>query len=242
MKGKFKIDSVLIQNGQFAFAEQIPGRRQLLQVSFSRLSGYLTHISDMHYVWEMYPLQAVLTGRFMKRAPFHLRFVFPMRVKRDTFSFQGSLGGPASLKIFNPAVFPASGLKFTGGVLDGLTFSGSANSHYAVGTMTMLYHDMTFEAMKKKDTSRTNKFVSWGVNSFVRRNNPRKGKEKEAKSVALFFRRDVEKGFGNFFWKTLFSGMKATLIPSVNTMNLKNIQAVSPDTKEAKAQGKKTGR
>jgi hypothetical protein len=242
MKGKFKIDSVLIRNVHFAYAEQIPGRSHLLQVSFSYLSGYLVHLSDMASLWKKYPMQVDLEGRFMKRAPFHIRFVFPLWVKSDTFSFQGSIKGPVPFKIFNPAVFPASGLKFTGGTLTRMTFRGNANPRYATGTMTMLYHDMSFEAMKKKNSNSANKFISWGVNSFVRRNNPRKGKDKEVKSVSMFFQRDMEKGFGNLLWKTLFSGMKATMIPSVNTINRRNIQAVAPDKKEAKAQVKKTGR
>ena len=242
IKGKFKIDSVFIRNTLFTYAEKMPGRNQPLRISFNSLSGYVAHISDLPSVWKNIPLKVVVNALFMKQAPVHVQFIFPMWAKSDTFYFSGAIRGAVPFTIFNPAIFPASGLKFTHGTFLKMTFRGGANPSYSKGTMTMLYHDMSFEAMKKKDSSRTNKFVSWGVNSFVRRNNPRKGKEKEAKSVALFFRRDVEKGFGNFFWKTLYSGMKATLIPSVNTMNLKNIQAVSPDTKEVKAQGKKTGK
>ncbi len=98
---------------------------------------------------------------------------------------------------------------------------------YSSGTMTMLYHDLDMQAMKKKDGEATNKFLSWSVNSLLRKNNPRKGKDKQAKAASMFFQRDIEKGFGNFFWKTLFSGMKATMLPSVNTINRKNMQSVS---------------
>lgn len=163
----------------------------------------------------------------MKKASLEVQFVFPLAAKSDTFSFSGTVYGPVPFTIFNPAIYPAAGLKFNGGVLDKLSFSGSANPMYSSGTMTMLYHNLDIQAMKKKDSTAANKFLSWSVNSLLRKNNPRKGEEKQAKAASMFFRRDIEKGFGNFFWKTLFSGMKATMLPSVNTINRKNMQSVS---------------
>ncbi len=233
IKGKFKIDSVLISNTLFRYAEKMPGRNQPLRISFNNLSGYLAHISDVPSMWKIRPMKVVVNALFMKQAPVHVQFIFPMWAKSDTFYFSGAIRGPVPFTIFNPAIYPAAGLKFTHGTFLKMTFRGGANPSYSKGTMTMLYNNMTFQAMKKKDKNAANKFVSWGVNSFVRQNNPHK--DKEPKTATMFFRRDFEKGFGNFFWKTLYSGMKATMIPSINNINRKNLQSVSPPAKNSKS-------
>ncbi len=227
MNEKLKIDTVLIKNTRFDYGEMTNLRSQPLVIYFTHLSGTIIHISNFPYLWKKNSMKATFKGRLMKKTPMNVQFVFPLAVKSDTFYFSGAVYGPVPFSVFNPAIYPAAGLKFNGGILDKLTFSGSANPIYSSGTMLMLYHNLDLQAMKKKEVQTTNKFLSWGVNSVVRKNNPHKGEGKKAKAASMFFRRDIEKGFGNFFWKTLFSGMKATMLPSVNTINRKNIQSVS---------------
>jgi len=230
IKGKFIIDTVEIKNIRFEYSEKTDLRNQPLIIYFTGLSGYMTNISNIPYLWRENSMKVTLKGRLMKKASLDMQLVFPLAAKSDTFYFSGAVYGPVSFSVFNPAIYPAAGLKFDGGILDKLTFRGSANPSYSSGTMMMLYHDMSLQAMKKKDEQATNRFLSWGVNSFVRKNNPRKGEGKEAKAASMFFERDVEKGFGNFFWKTLFSGMKATMLPSVNTTN-QNKQSITRESK-----------
>lgn len=130
------------------------------------------------------------------------------------------------MSIFNPAIFPVAGLEFNSGVLDSLILKGSANTTYSSGTMKMLYHNLDLFVMKRgKHTKNT--FLSWSINSFIRKNNPGKGVGKKPRVAIMFFERDMEKGFGNFFWKTIFSGLKATLIPGINTVNRENFQSIS---------------
>ncbi len=226
MNEKLKIDTVLIKNTRFDYGEMTDLRSQPLAIYFTHLSGTITHISNFPYLWRKNSMKATFKGRVMNKATMGIQFVFPLAVKSDTFYFSGAVHGPVPFSVFNPAIYPAAGLKFNDGILDTLTFSGSANPIYSSGTMLMLYHNLGLQAMKKKEVQTANKFLSWGVNSLIRKNNPRIGEGKKPKAVSMFFLRNVEKGFGNFFWKTLFSGMKGTMLPSVNTINRKNMQSV----------------
>lgn len=227
IKGKLIIDTVQINKVRFDYGELTDLRSQPLAIYFTGLSGIITHISNFPSLWRKNNMKMILKGWLMKKASLKVQFVFPLAAKSDTFYFSGAVDGPVPFSVFNPAIYPAAGLKFCGGVLEKLTFRGSANPKYSSGTMTMLYHDLDVQAMRKKDAQAANKFLSWSVNALVRKNNPRKGEGEEAKAASIFFQRDVERGFGNFFWKTLFSGLKATMLPSVNTINRKNLQSVS---------------
>ncbi len=227
LKGKIKIDTVQIENVRFDYGEKTDLRTTSLKIFFTGLSGYITHINNFPYLWRKNPMLVSIKGSIINKASLKLKLTFPLAAKSDTFYFGGAVYGPVLLSAFNPAIYPAAGLKFDKGVLDTLTFEGGANPKYSSGTMKMLYHDMNIHAMKKKDGQITNKFLSWGANSLLRKNNPRKGDGKIPKVASMFFQRNMEKGFGNFFWKTIFSGMKATMLPSINTINRKNLQSVS---------------
>jgi hypothetical protein len=218
---------VEIKNARFEYSEKTEMSDRPLTIYYTGLSGSITNISNIPYLWWENSMKVTLKGRLMKKAPLDIQLVFPLAAKSDTFYFNGAVYGPVSFSMFNPVIYPAAGMKFDGGILEKLTFRGSANPSYSSGTMMMVYHDMSLQAMKKNDEKVTDRFLSWGVNSFVRKNNPRKGEGKKVKEASMFFERDVEKGFGNFFWKTLFSGMKATMLPSVNTTNQKNKQTIT---------------
>ncbi len=234
LKSKLKIDTIAIRNARFEYNESSALTRRPLNVYFTGLSGTITHVTSIPYFWRKQLMRLTLTGKMMDSASMDINMVFPLASTSDTFYFSGGVYGPVPFSVFNPAIYPASGLKFTGGVLDQLVFRARANPHVASGSMTMLYHNLNFQATKKKDRHASNKFMSWGVNTFVRKNNPRKGEQKEPKSVTLYYKRDIEKGLGNFLWKTVFSGMKATMLPSVNTINRRNTLSVTPAKKEKK--------
>ena len=227
MKGRLYIDTVQIKNTRFEYGEKLKGKSRALNIFFTGLSGYITHITNISYLWRKSSMRATIKGRIMHKAPLKITFLFPFAAKSDTFSFRGAVFGPVPLSVFNPAIYPAAGLKFEGGVLDKLTFKGTADTTHSAGVMEMLYHGIDIQALKKKGQQK-NRFLSWGVNSLVRKNNPRIGKDKSAKKVCLFFRRDMEKGLGNFFWETIFSGIKATLLPGFNKMNCENNRSLSP--------------
>ncbi len=235
LPGKVRIDTLAIRNSRFEYNETSTLTRRPLNVFFTGISATIVHISNLPYLWRKQSMRLILKAKLMDRAPMEIRMVFPLASPSDTFYFSGGVYGPVPFSVFNPAIYPASGLKFTGGTLNKLVFTARANPSVAIGNMTMLYRNLTFQATKKKDRQSSNKLTTLGVNAFVRRNNPRKGEGKEPKTVTLFFQRDVEKGLGNFLWKTVYSGMKATMLPSVNTINRKNVQAVTSGKKDGKS-------
>jgi hypothetical protein len=146
----------------------------------------------------------------MDKAYTHLKFEFPLTAKNDVFYFTADIPKPFQLKILNDAVYPAAGMKFSSGTVDKIHLYGTGYPTFAHGRFKMLYHDLKMAALDKDGLS-TKKTLSWGINKFVASDNPKKGKEPRVS--VMFFERDMEKGFGNFFWKTIYSGMKSTIIP-----------------------------
>jgi len=227
VKGRLIIDTVQVKNARLEYSEKTKTDNKPLDIYFTGLSGCLTHVTNIPYLWQKNDMKATVKGLFMHKAPTEVTFLFPLAAKSDTFSFRGTVDGPVPLSVFNPAIYPATGLKFKRGILEKITFQGGADTVYSAGNMEMLYQNIEIMASKKNERQK-NELLSKGVNSLVRKNNPRKGKNKPAKKVCLFFRRNMEKGLGNFFWKTIFSGIKGTLLPGFNNINCRNKQLFSP--------------
>ncbi len=239
------VDTVFINNTEFVYEELTNRNNEPLYISFNGLSGEVSNVCNVKEELDKNSrMKLTLKGKIMNKAPFDLKFIFPMKARNDTFVFTGHVYGKVPMKIFNRAVYPASGVTFDNGYLDKLTFSGGANPAYSKGKMTMLYHDLAL-TIENKDKDGQNKFLSWGANVAVRKNNPIQGKP--VKEAVMFYERDVEKGFGNYIWKTVFSGLKATMILSVNSINKKKYKAITtpkstPDNNSSKKKNRKKKR
>jgi hypothetical protein len=168
---------------------------------------WVTSIPDSIKTYKSMRMQ--LRASFMKEPPLVINFNFPLYSPVDTFYYSGHLAG-AELSTFNIAAFPAIGAKFTNGTLNSINFKGSANPYRSHGEMTMLYHDLVGEVVKKDQKSK-NKFMSWAANTALRKGNP--GKNGKERVAMMSFDRVLYKGFGNVIWKTLQSGIVNTISP-----------------------------
>ena len=76
--------------------------------------------------------------------------------------------------------------------------------------MIMLYNDLEATVFKT-NTLKTNKFLSWSVNTIVKKSNP--VKNKPPRVAIMKFERQTYKGIGNYMWKTILNGITNTLAP-----------------------------
>jgi hypothetical protein len=177
----------------------------LMKVPISNLNAQITNITSISS-YRKNPMKISADAILMKTGAAHLDALFPLKDYQNTFYFSGLLGA-TKLKVFDDALYPILGLKVLNGNLDKLTFSASANETESNGKMTMLYHDLEAEVFKS--TNEENKFLSWTVNTFVKKSNPRKNRT--PREVNLHFDRVEYKGLGNYFWKTLQGGIINTI-------------------------------
>ena len=207
---QLKINTISIKNSSFAYEEVTNRSNQPLYVDFKNLSAEITNLSNRkNRTYQESKMRAIVKGRLMDKAPFEMQILFPLKARNDTFVFSGTVYGKVALKTFDKATYPAAGMKFRGGVLNKLTFKGGANPYHSKGVLTLLYNNVKLDIVKK-DKKQASKFLSWGATTVIRKNNPVSGKP--PKQAIMSFDRNMEKGFGNFLWKTILSGLKGTFI------------------------------
>jgi hypothetical protein len=211
MAFKMKIDSVRMTRSYFEYEQTAKKTKKPIHIHLSNIDALVTNINTVKTELNSKSKMIVeARALLMGKASVSVTIDFPLTAENDVFYFSAEVNKPFNLKILNEAVYPAAGMKFESGVLDKLTLHATGYPTFAHGRFKMLYHDLQMAAIDRDGVS-TKKTLTWGVNKFVASSNPKKGKE--PRQTVMFFERDMEKGFGNFFWKTIYSGLKGTIIP-----------------------------
>ncbi len=224
LKTGINISSIHINNSKLLYEESNSENEAPMKVSLNELKiniNRLTSIKDS--ISSGLPMTIGLDAHLENQIPMHVDFEFPLNSPSDTFNYAGRLGR-GDLSLFNPILKSAANISFRSGKLNGINFKIAANSHYATGKMTMLYNDLEGEILKKP-REESKKLFSWLANQVIRQNNPQEGKA--ARTVNIYFERSMYKGFGNFSFKPLLSGILATTVPGFDSRNQKKIEAIN---------------
>lgn len=220
LKQDIYIDSINIINSELVYSERHKLMKELMEVKlgdFTVVVRDITSVDDSILAGSS--MFIGLSANLQKKIPMGIDINLPMNSVVDTFSFSGFLQS-GNMKMFNSVVLPVLGVKFGDGYLDRLDFVARANGNYSIGEMTMQYHDLEGN-VQKQDMVASNKFLSWLANSVIIRNNP--SKDNELRTVPMYFERVDYKGLGNYLWKTLQSGIMATIVPTVDNKVQKSI-------------------
>ena len=214
MKIDLNIDSIDISNSELIYSERHELSDKPMSVTLGSLNVKVKNVTSV--------LDSIINGAMMTinlnaELQNHLYMgvdiYFPLNSVSDTFSFSGHLKG-GDLKLFNPVLKPVMAVSIESGTLDKLTFSASANPYWSIGKMDMQYHNLKGNVMNHEMT-RSKKLLTWIANTVLIQNNPIKNNH--VRIEPMYFDRDMYKGLGNYLWKTLQSGITATIIPTMKS-------------------------
>jgi len=221
------IDSLIINKSQLVYEESNSDKEPTMKVSLDRLKVLVTGITSVSDSMKLRPMKMKIEAELQNQIPMEVDFTFPLASVRDTFSYYGALGGGA-MSVFNPMLESAAGVKFSSGDLKSIKFHVRANNTYAMGSMTMLYDNLNGTVLRK-DGHEDNKLLSWIANQVLKSDNPAAGEQ--PREVPIYFNRVMYKGFGNFAFKPLLSGILATTIPTFDKSNQKSIDEINGVTR-----------
>lgn len=214
LKSPLLIKKVTINNSNLRLEEKLADKDTMMVLTINQINANLQNITSIESL-QKNPLKILLNAKLMQSADLNLNVTMPLKTNSSTFYFNGTLGA-SKLKMFDSAIYPALGLKILSGQLDRITFNAKATNTESHGKMTMLYHDLEATVFKSNSLDK-NKFLSWSVNHLIQKSNP--NKKGKIKSVNLYHKRPQYKGFGNYIWKTLQSGITHTISPTGKNNN-----------------------
>ncbi len=210
MRQPLHISTIKIKNSSFIYSEKLDHTDDLVNVNLDNIQGEITYVTSIRDSLNSgRSLEVTLNTDLLNTLPFYVHITMPYNTTDNSFHASGYSKGTADFEKLNPTVFPAVGMKFENGKLNGINFKLQGNPNRSKGELIMLYEDLEVELFKKNESE--NKTTSWIANTFIKRSNPNKnGKIIEAK---IDFERIKYKGFGNYLWKSVQSGIVNSLAP-----------------------------
>jgi hypothetical protein len=200
------VDTLAISDGHIRYSERLPEGTRSGHISFTNLSATLHPLNntsgDSAFVTTMRA-----STNIMDEARLQAKFSFPMNSNQHHVS--GQLDSMA-MKHLNPALEPLGFVRIDNGQILGLDFDMHLNPDSALGETTFRYHDLKVSLLDK-ESNRENfgkKVVSLLANTFkVKSNNT----GPDPRTTAVAFKRDPQKSIFNYWWKSLLSGLKASI-------------------------------
>lgn len=230
LKDSLLIPQISIINSQLIYEERLKNKEILMRVTMEDIDAKITNVTNLPSYFKQ-PMKINMASKFMGKANLDVQMTLPVDPNNNTFYFSGYLG-KSKLRYYDSAIVPALGLKVLKGEIESLSFQASADNNTSSGSMRMLYYDLETKVFKSESTEK-NEFLSWSVNNLVHKSNP--GLNGKVREASMRFERVKYKGFGNFLWKTLQSGIINTIAP----FGLSEQKANKKEMRKKKRQDKK---
>lgn len=206
---KLNVKDIKISGGRFEYAELPKGGKQPGTLFFDNLNGHIKNVSnDPEQSATTAPMQLKASGRLMGKAVLDAEISMPVFDKNNRFTFSGSLGR-MDLRAFNTMLETTAHLRMNRGTLTRLTFSAGADNRAASGEMKCLYKDLKISLLKKSNSHKKRKVVSFLANKILHRSNPKRGKKPRIGRIR--FERKKAGSLFNYMWKALLSGLKSSV-------------------------------
>ncbi|MCK9204243.1 MAG: hypothetical protein M0P58_07395 [Bacteroidales bacterium] len=200
-----KIDTLLVTDGFAAYEEQTgdePGR-----IFFDHLNLALTGIAPQTSF-----VDAHGATTFMGEAPIEAWFHFLMDSPRDSMIIKATIG-EMELKEVNPMLTRLVPASISGGDAKKTEIGPIwMNDSVATGNLVMYYNNL---AIKLKPTENgtwpliRTALLTELINLMIPENNP--SDSGRLRTGLIYFERDRTKGFFNFVWKSVLSGIKSNV-------------------------------
>ena len=203
------IDTLLLKDTRITYREQTgvtPGilfldRMELLFRNFTndpaRITGGIV-------------LEATGSARLLGKGHLEGTFRFPLDSPSDTFTFTGRLGA-MDLTVLNPLISHYSPVRINSGMCDSLCVHLLAgDSTTATGTLDFYYHDLKLGWIQGKKG--IGQFLEAELNRLlldlvIPQDN--QGVSGRHHTGYIWCRRKPDRGFMNYFWKSVYSGLKS---------------------------------
>ena len=150
------------------------------------------------------------TGKLMGLANLQTTINFSLQDTSEQFTVNGQLGSLAMDQL-NTLTEPLANLSIQNGRIDSMIFNITGNKHSSAVDLKLLYNDLEIELIKDHDGQiRQRRLLSEAINDWVvYSSNPQYGTTRIGTGTAL---RDPYKSQFNYLWKSLWPGLKSTLI------------------------------
>ena len=209
------IDSIGLKNGNVTYLEHAAQTDEAGRISFNKLNAKIYKVSnEAIYETRSAFLELNAEALFMGTGKLELNLKSELFNRNNTFSLQGILSD-FQLSDMNPFLENNASLYASSGRLEKMDFFFTADNTKSHGNLIMYYKDFSV-TVKNKQTNDTvafrEKFISLIANRKIIDSNPIPGEE--LRIGVIDYDSDPERFVFNYVAKSIFSGIKSSIIKS----------------------------
>ncbi|MBL7966632.1 MAG: hypothetical protein JNK09_06495 [Prolixibacteraceae bacterium] len=210
IKVPLSLDSINLINAEVTYSEQPATGDQEGKIRFTDIQATLKPFTNMKSSGGKIPdfsLNGAAT--IMDSCRLETNMKYQMNHPDNLFTASGNLS-PFNMRILNPVLEPLASVSLRSGHVDRFQFTFSADKNKASGHLIFGYNDMKIAVLEKKNgNTKEAKFASFLANSLLLRSKNPRGKELLPDEIN--FVRDQRRSVLNYWWKSVFSGVRNTL-------------------------------
>ena len=206
---QLQIDTLAISDSYASYEEfpetgDAPGK-----VFFNGLHGGISNISNTSSQGATMNVYA----RLMNAGDLNASFTFPVEAQNAS-AVKGTLSN-FSMPEINAILVPVAHTKIESGKIQEMKFHFQYNEFRSDGEVELSYTNLKVIRFKKHQEKLENKFMSFLLNMYVK-NDLDKSDSKEKRTGSVQFVRNDQRGIFNYWWKSVFSGVKSVFIEKGN--------------------------
>lgn len=204
------LDSLVVSRSEITYTEHAPTDDREGSVHFSDVHAQIFPFTNIRPASGLYP-NFELKGSATLQDSCHLKVLmnYDMNSTENKFTVNGSLG-TFNMRIMNPVLEPLALISIRSGKVNTFQFDFAADQYMANGYLYFGYDNLKISVLEIKDgTTKEARLASFLANSLLLRSKNPRGKELLPDEIA--FRRDEKRSVLNYWWKSVFSGIRNTL-------------------------------
>lgn len=204
------VKKILVNNGSVFYKERGRKSGKTGVVSFTNINARISNVTNMQEQIKLNStMQINASALFLQTAHVVTEWLLPLS-KDTTFKVSGTLG-EMDATVLNSITEPLGMAAVKKGNINSLGFDINGNNYAATGHTTFLYNDLGVSVLKLDDNDELKKrgFLSFFANTLIVNDNP---KNNHTYVGEISFTRDTKKSFFNLLWKSIFDGVKNTVM------------------------------
>ncbi len=207
-----KIDSIEVNDAYIEYNEYWAGAPQAGTVTFEHTNGVLTNVTNYPGLIAQNIIMTMdASAQVMGIALLDTHFEFPMNTDIGFHRIEGTLE-LMPITALNPMLKYVAFVKVDDGKINHLEFSMTLNQQESQGELIMNYEDFKISLLNEETMKQTGPLTDietlFANVVIVEGNTPDEG----MRLGTIDFERVQRKSYWNFWWKSLFSGMKDLIL------------------------------
>lgn len=210
VKTPIAVDSLVLTRSKVAYTEKAATGNREGKIHFTNIRASLSPFTNMKNSGGRFP-DLKFSGSTVIQDSTLLKVTmnYQMNDPLNSFKVSGS-ASPFNMRILNPVLEPLALISIRSGKVNRFSFDFAADQNSSVGELLFGYDNLKIGVLEMKDGStKESHFASFLANSLLLRSKNPRGKELLPDEIS--FKRDERRSVLNYWWKSVFSGVKNTL-------------------------------